>query len=103
MTVTQLTAEDDAEIAARYSQGASLNRLADRFGVSAMAIYRSLARTHTPTRPQYVPWAHPDVDTAEILRLRDELGWTWQKIGDHVGLSLHGARARYVRARRSPG
>lgn len=95
MTRRNLDALDDAEIRLRYAKGQTERQLAQHFGVPRPAIQRALARTGTERRPPaYNLERRPDVDTAEIVRLRDS-GLTWQQVADAVGLTTGGVRRRY--------
>lgn len=97
MTASQLSETDRAEIAARYKAGMSMRQLAKRFGVSEAAIRRALAH-HPEVQSRPVGWgSRPIVDDDEIVRLRVE-GLTFAAIGGRVGLSMWGARKRYLAA-----
>lgn len=100
MTATQLSETDRAEILERYRKGQSVHQLAAHFGVSHMAILRALPADE-PRRPVGFR-QRPDVSTTDVVELRDS-GLTWEQVGARVGLSLGGARKRYLTAARRAG
>lgn len=99
MRARSLSPEDEAEVVLRYGMGWTMRRLGEHFGVDKRSIQRVLDRAGVTDRPPPGPRPNPDLD-ARIKDLR-LLGWSWQKIGDEVGLSRHGARKRYLAACRS--
>jgi transposase-like protein len=100
MTPTKLSAEDRAEIAARYVAGLSEPQLAERFGTSRAAVRRVLDAAGVERRPDGGRRGSRPVegpDDATIRRLRDEHGCSWATIAEYTGLSPTGVRKRYGR------
>lgn len=96
MTARALDALQEIEVAVRYRIGATERQLAERFGVSRAVIQRCLDRQQVTRRPQSGNLARrDDVDTKEIVRLRDEEKLSWFWIGRRVGMKPSGVRRRY--------
>lgn len=88
-----MTDIDAAEARERYRTGASTTQLAERFGVSVATINRLLPADTKRARG----WTAKDVDTADIVRLREEEHMTWKQIGAAVDIHFTAARKRYLK------
>lgn len=95
MTPKTLTEVEELEVVARYKAGSSERQLAQRFGVSRATVQRALDRNGVGRRAQSHNFERrDDVDTAEIVRLRDE-GMSWFWIARRFGMKPSGVRWRY--------
>lgn len=90
-----LTEKDRAEVLVRYQRGASARQLAGRFGVSPDTIERVIPADQR-RRGQYTARELP-ITEAELIRWR-EAGATWRELAEATGLTLWGARNRYLTA-----
>lgn len=90
-----LTEKDQAEILVRYQRGQSARQLAGRFGVSPDTIERAIP-ADLRRRGQFEARDLP-ITEAELIRRR-EAGATWRELAEVTGLSLWGARNRYLTA-----
>ena len=80
-----------------YAQGWSTRQIGAELGRDHSRIARWLRRSGVQMRPQA---PRPmNVDTALIVRLRDQDGLTFGQIAEQVGMSVPGATSRYRRAK----
>jgi transposase-like protein len=79
------TPEQDQEIARRYIEGETVNKIAASFGVSGIPVTNALKRCGVKrrTNADYSIWTATPESIDEILRLFDE-GWSVKRIARHV-------------------
>ena len=77
-----------------YSDGWSLRQISSDVGVAVSAVRTQLLKAGVEFRPAGHP-ARADVDTAQILRLRDDEGFSWAQVAQRVGMTTSGVRTRY--------
>lgn len=87
--------EDHAQMVRMWSEGASLNKIADSLGraVGSVAYYMHKHRQDFPLRR--VPTTREE--RTEIIRLR-KAGWTTPRIAEYLGVSEETARSYARRA-----
>jgi DNA-directed RNA polymerase specialized sigma24 family protein len=80
-----------------YAQGWSTRQIGTELGRDHSRIAKWLRRAGVQMRPQA---PRPmTVDTAVIVRLRDQDGLSFGQIAEQVGMSVPGATSRYRRAK----
>lgn len=95
MTAKILSEVEEAELVARYRAGLTERQLAVRFGIGRASVQRTLDRHGVDRRPARENLERrDDVDTADIVRLRDA-GMSWFQIARSVGMKPSGVRRRY--------
>ena len=80
-----------------YQDGHTLDQVGNLVGCCRQTLTKHLLRAGLELR-RTGPYELP-ADTQEIIRLRDELRWSWRTIAQRVGLTISGARIRYRRAK----
>ena len=77
-----------------YRDGWTLRQISSDVGVAVSAVRTQLRKAGVELRPAVHP-ARADVDTAQILRLRDDEGLSWPQVAERVGMTTSGVRTRY--------
>jgi hypothetical protein len=102
MTLVPVPVGWDVDHAARlYRDGWTLRQIARKFGIAWSAVHTQLVAFGVEMRQKRKPLGRPDVDTEEIIYLREEVGCTWPEIAAEVRMTQSGVVSRYRRATRA--
>jgi uncharacterized protein (DUF433 family) len=89
----RFTAAENVEIARAYQAGASMQSIADHYGVRRQTISTRLRRLATPLRNQAL---QPD-QLPQVIALY-ESGWSLARVGEHFGCDAESIRSALKRA-----
>jgi len=87
-----------------YVGGMSFSQVAAELGCTKSYVVRRFREAGLAARPSGRPLTTPPpvVDPADIVRLRDDAGWSFPQIASELGLSRDNARDRYLLATGRP-